>query len=1418
MEGEKYNLVKAQEEAEKLQKKVASGEATNYGDAEKLVEQEIKKREVLASEIGLKTDSKLVEVLSSLDQGARDEIISSLADRANATFGDYFGKDVVQKIFESLNYNSFAERIKTPEDFQRYANKVMEVAELHLKKDSKGKVDGQSFAASYTSETVASMIWLVRGDFDRDLDTMLQMMRDNPSPKQEENIAGALRQVGGLIRTSEDLERVGQFVRRLSEKGFDAKAYIKALFGDQFAENTDKRDERGNYIYEPDEQFKAWQEIITDSKKLDDALSVMEAAFTHGANPEVFVNGVGRRFVKDATPEQLQELERHISSLADRANATFGDYFGKDVVQKIFESLNYNSFAERIKTPEDFQRYANKVMEVAELHLKKDSKGKVDGQSFAASYTSETVASMIWLVRGDFDRDLDTMLQMMRDNPSPKQEENIAGALRQVGGLIRTSEDLERVGQFVRRLSEKGFDAKAYIKALFGDQFAKNTYKRDERGNYIYEPDEQFKAWEEIITDSKKLDDALSVMEAAFTHGANPEVFVKKINSLTKEECEQFIVLAQKFAAKEIPQQFVADNLPLLQNCDFSKEGLELFTSFEAQKKWLEYCVQVWKQNPQNIDNVAKFFSEALSSEIKAVSKKEYKVGNIKGLSAEELADIQENVDEELGSAVETTKPNEKLRVFASKLLQSALGELYESKNFEAIAKIQESINGSAEAILVLDQVQANKLTEDDLIKFIPALGSTEADKLFPITFGKAKEMIFAKLATDQDLADYFVENLDKYYQQSWVPENIVKAIQQYSVAQKFIYAVEDDQAAWKNEAWVADVFAEAKTIVEEYQKKWDWDPDEDWQADEYGYRHGAKGFSEKDPYENHPWRFGGRQIRISSALAELMIGQADGQKLKELGITEKEIVSYLVEANKKIESAYQNFLEQIRSNPNIKEEDKQSLLNPESSSVRMTPLIDNVRAFVARYFVQSVEGDVTRLSEIVSLSSDLDRIIAEGFRRYIKVHEVDVPLYDKLYEEFDNLRETGRYSLEVFLGRDGIYAWIGRRAQDVARRRKMGLEGRKKLREMGEVIEIHPQYIVYPRYFRDNLNYETKRQFLEQEGISPDADPLFYDTGYTGTIPEQIMKVMGFEPEDIEKRIRLLSAPSVHRRVKGISENARSEIIEYIEHNAKLEETAEGLIADEKTGKIRHIARPTNPEEQFYFMMIKQAVARHYWLQETLHHEPSGNINLDSEHYAIRIRQDYAKLLPQEFLHDPKAFFTGHGELLKGSKGEGEYPDEEVILFKLTDGTEIVAKRIELRKAKEARKEFAILIAAKKARLPTAEPVGFLLGKEDADGSYLLMKKLEGRSGRKFEKELREAGKYSDEQIKDIMKQVAEKNREMAELFRTTLKIDKRWRIKDTIIEFNEETGEVESVIPIDWERAQNYNPNTPKEIDEIA
>ncbi|MFH1030265.1 MAG: hypothetical protein V1770_03340, partial [bacterium] len=388
----------------------------------------------------------------------------------------------------------------------------------------------------------------------------------------------------------------------------------------------------------------------------------------------------------------------HISSLSDEAQFfkyENGDY-ANSILAKVFQALNNEAIASRIQTPEDFRRYADKVMKMAKTHVMYDDKGNIDTGDYAsaavggAEQVVEDVQSIAALSRGDFDRDFDIVLQMMRENPN--NNGSVAQTLSRIRGFVRSSEDLERVGQFVKRLSEHGFSAQSQLADIFGNQFANREWNQEKQQDEYF-PDREFAAWQEVITDGKKLDDALSVMEAAFTHGANPKVFVKKINFLPKNEREQLIQLAQKFATKDIPPQFVADNLPLLQDCDFSKDGLALFTSFEAQKKWLEYCVQVWKKNPQNIENIAKFFNESLASQIKSVSKKEYEVGNIKGLSTEELADIQENVDEELGSTKEITKPNEKLRAFASKLLQSSLEELYENKNFEAIVNLQPAIS-----------------------------------------------------------------------------------------------------------------------------------------------------------------------------------------------------------------------------------------------------------------------------------------------------------------------------------------------------------------------------------------------------------------------------------------------------------------------------------------------------------------------------------------------------------------------------------------------------------------------------------------------------------------------------------------------------------------------------------------------------
>ena len=1152
--------------------------------------------------------------------------------------------------------------------------------------------------------------------------------------------------------------------------------------------------------------------------------------------------------------EDKEKNETVIADISEDISKTFGPYYAyQDIIRAVFMALN-NHWVSRCQTPKDFRQCAEIIIDIAKSKIRHNEKGEAESSQYFDTEKIKTTAFLIEDLAekagGTFMQHADTLRLIIKDSiDMGHQEADVVGTMWSLNkdGLLFSGESLRAIRQLIKSASERKFDVRNQLKDLFGNNYAKDTGKRDEKGYAIHEPDDTFKKWRDVSKGKFVFDEDLWVIVKSFQYDANPASFVKKFNGMTVEEQNVFVSNARKFISKGIPPQVIADNPNLIYLCDLQNGGLAVFNRLEDKKWWLEYCAQVWKYNPASIDFTKRFFNEAISSEmVETIVTKEWNIPNIKGFSNKELDESQRDVDEELGAGefrtIKEVRPDEQLREHASKLLRSTLEELYGNKDFDTICKIRDSINGSEELILALDKEKANALSVDDLIKFITILGS-EKEKIFPVISMKARTDIFGTIENSLDLADYFLENLPRYYQQSWVAENVLKAVQHYSVAQKFISATEQDNTVWKNESWVSNVCTQAKAVVAEHQKQWDQDDNQD--SGTYSNRHGNEGFSTSDPYENDPWRFTAKEARLSTVLANAIDGDIEAvKKLGELGLNLEKAGPIFPELNEEITEAYKHFLENIRLNPKIRDDDKKELLNPDNGEVKMTMLIDNVRSFVARYLIQKYEGDVGKmnselgnkswLDEVVTdendkdwsgnyprgtvLLHDIEHLIREGFNKFTKVHEVEIPLYDKLYDEFDNLRETGRYPLEVFLGRDGIYAWIGRRAQDVSRRRKAGLEGRRKLKEHGEVLEIHPQYTVYPRYFRDNLNYETKRKFLEQEGISPSADPLFYDTGYTGTIPEQIMKVMDFDDEEIEKRIKLLSAPHAHRRVKGIAENARSEIIEYIEHNAKTEGTAEGLVIDEKTGKIRHIAKPTSPEEQFYFMMVKQAISRHYWLQEKLYHEPSGNMNLDSEHYTIRIRQEYAKILPQDFVKDPKEFLTQHGELLKGSKGEGDYPDEEIILFKMTDGTEIVAKKIELRKAKEARKEFSILISAKKAGLPTAEPVGFVSGKEEKDGSYLLMKKLEGYSGRNFGKHLRDSGKFTEDQIKVILQTIVEKNKEMAELFRSTLKIDKRWRIKDTIIEFNEETGEVGNVTPIDWERAQNYKPSGPKEIDEIV
>ena len=66
----------------------------------------------------------------------------------------------------------------------------------------------------------------------------------------------------------------------------------------------------------------------------------------------------------------------------------------------------------------------------------------------------------------------------------------------------------------------------------------------------------------------------------------------------------------------------------------------------------------------------------------------------------------------------------------------------------------------------------------------------------------------------------------------------------------------------------------------------------------------------------------------------------------------------------------------------------------------------------------------------------DISETLERAAKIFNQVLEVDTGYYDRLFAEWDTKRIGEREFEEVFLGRDGVYAYVGRRAQLYARRR----------------------------------------------------------------------------------------------------------------------------------------------------------------------------------------------------------------------------------------------------------------------------------------------------------------------------------------------------------------------------------------------
>lgn len=308
-------------------------------------------------------------------------------------------------------------------------------------------------------------------------------------------------------------------------------------------------------------------------------------------------------------------------------------------------------------------------------------------------------------------------------------------------------------------------------------------------------------------------------------------------------------------------------------------------------------------------------------------------------------------------------------------------------------------------------------------------------------------------------------------------------------------------------------------------------------------------------------------------------------------------------EINKILTDEIEIFEKKIKESPALKKRCEILFLTKER-------YYEKIRQRLARYLSLECVCDPKNLDNLNF--KRLKSVIGMGLQEIISVIENDLPLYDKLFSELDSIRETDK-KVELYIGRDGIYAYEGRRAIDTARRRKKT----KEEKAQRKLLEIHPKYINYNSFIKKNFDEETRVRYLQDQGVDSSQDLIIFDTGYRGSIPEQILRSIGFSQEEIEKRIKILGTDFYINSNAGYEENLKEKNkirkrvvrgipnsienynkVSNIEERPKRHLTSSGLYINEQ-GKLTAIEAPLLNEVSFHYDLIELTIRQYYFNRE---------------------------------------------------------------------------------------------------------------------------------------------------------------------------------------------------------------------------
>jgi len=444
-----------------------------------------------------------------------------------------------------------------------------------------------------------------------------------------------------------------------------------------------------------------------------------------------------------------------------------------------------------------------------------------------------------------------------------------------------------------------------------------------------------------------------------------------------------------------------------------------------------------------------------------------------------------------------------------------------------------------------------------------------------------------------------------------------------------------------------------------------------------------------------------------------------------------------------------------------------------------------------------------------------LPEALEKTAREFVRVFAVDTDYYDKLFAEWDAKRIGEREFQEVFLGRDGVYAFVGRQAQIWARRRKLGMGNDV---EGGSLLDF-PTYLVYPRGFIGGLDDEAKREYLRSYITDPD-NAHYFDTGFTGTIPEDIMSVLGVSKSEQDRRIRLISASDQPRTVLGLkgTRPQRDRVVDVIEDRPKDEWSAEGLYRT-KNGRLESYGLPSRPDKRLAFRMIQLALHRHYYTRELKNME-TATLGYEVRHLGnqreMRIDSSYDEAVKDQLAElfsssDIGTKLLQSATSLKIANPRDPYPGEAVFELSLAGGTEVIIKNVVSSKSQGPVDEFEALLLLNKFGVDAPKPVAriFTSGQQ----GFVVMEKMNGESGRNVQ-DFFASNSVSKANRRQLMIDALRRMNKIARTIRWGVGIDKPWHLKDFIIEYGrDDDGQycILSMRPIDFEHAKVFDPDNP-------